>query len=249
MAIIRMRTSFLESRVLTITWWNPREQSFSGSLLTPSFPLQILKHFSKFFLTLLYYWYSILHLLSMTMYSVCSMLFFLFPLHQLFCLCQTLNQKCWWTRASLQLTHTIIIIMTTTAALFISFNSSYPIILTSKANFQFWEASILRIILIIWDTTFQTFATRSCSRSPLTEHWGLPCMYQEVQMATDKAESSWVHHGSQNNSGFPSANIFIFTSFSYKYSSLLSTHTGRSQQAVRGWHLFSSCSSSWVSTF
>lgn len=182
------------------------------------------------------------------MYSLRSMLFSLFPLHQLACLCQTLHQEHWWGRACLQQTHTIII-MTTTAALFISFNSSCPIILMSKANCQFWEASILRIILIIWDTTFQTCATQSHSKSRLTEHWGLPCMYREVQMATDKAESPWVHHGSQNNSGFPSANIFIFTSFSHKYSSLLSTHTGRSQQAASGWHLFSSYSSSWVSTF
>lgn len=144
---------------------------------------------------------------------------------------------------------TIIIIMTTAATLFLSLTSSCPIILVSKADHQFGESSIWRIILIIWDPTFQTFATQSFCKSRFTEHWGLPCMYREVQMVTDKAENSWVHHRSQNNSGFPSANIFIFTSFSHKYSSLLSTHTGRSQQAASGWHLFSSCSSSCVSTF
>lgn len=83
---------------------------------------------------------------------------FLLPLHPLSCLCQTFNQKSWCVRACLTQTHTIVIIMIRTA-FFISFHSSYPIILISKADLQLSEASIWRIFLIIWDPTFQTFTT------------------------------------------------------------------------------------------
>lgn len=90
----------------------------------------------------------------------------------------------------------------TRSPFFVSFHSLCPITLVSKADLQFWEASTLGIILIIRDPTLQTFTTESCSESCLTEHGGPPCLSREVQMVTDKAESSWVHHGSQNNSGF-----------------------------------------------
>lgn len=63
-----------------------------------------------------------------------------------------------------------------------------------------------------WEPTFRKFTPENCFKSFLTQ-WSPPCMCREVQMVLDKAESSWVHHRSQNNSGFPSVNIFIFTSF------------------------------------
>lgn len=58
-----------------------------------------------------------------------------------------------WARACLEQMHASTVITTTTAAFFISSCSSCPIILMSKADFQFWEASIVRISLIIWDPT------------------------------------------------------------------------------------------------
>lgn len=171
-------------------------------------------------------------------------------LSKLSCHSQVFNQKRWHKEPASN-RPTISITMTAAASFVISAHSSWPTNLESKADLHLWEASIEKKIIVITDLrpSFQRGATRNHSQSCLTQHQGPSCKYREVQMVTDKAEHSGVHPRSQNHSGSPSVNIFIFTSFSYKYFSVFSTHTSRSQQAASGWHLYSSCSSSQVSIF
>lgn len=120
---------------------------------------------------------------------------FLLPLHPLSCLCQTFNQKSWCVRACLTQTHTIIIIMIRTA-----FFHFFSLFLSHHSHLQSWPSAFRGFNLKNFPNYLRPHISNIHNRSALklvSQSTEPRVNAQRRAEVTDKAESLWVHQGSQ----------------------------------------------------